>query len=163
MLELLAAAFLIPIAISDAGWRLIPKGLTLAAAAAGLIFHGIYGGLGSALLTMVAGFIIATIFYGLGAIGGGDVKLIAAVGALLGWSLWLTAMEFAIFVAAGMALVQMIYRGAVRQTLRNMGALLVSWSHGGIHSGIHVANPNTIRSPFAVAAAVGVFAALNLH
>jgi hypothetical protein len=57
----------------------------------------------------------------------------------------------------------MIYRGAVRQTLRNMGALLVSWSHGGIHSGIHVANPNTIRSPFAVAAAVGVFAALNLH
>ena len=163
MLEFLVAAFLVPIAINDALWRSVPKIYTVTAAAAGLLFHAVYGGFGSALFAMIAGFVVGMIFYGLGAIGGGDVKVIAAVGALLGWNNWLVAMEVAIFAAALVALAQVLYRGALLQTLRNMGVLVMSWAHGGIHPVINVKNPKAIRSPFAVSAAVGAFVALLLH
>ncbi len=54
---------------------------------AGLLYHGInhgWVGLGLSAAGAILGFAVFLVFYWLGAMGGGDVKLMAAFGALLG-------------------------------------------------------------------------------
>ena len=61
---------------------------------------------GSSVLGLVAGFGVFFVFYALGAMGGGDVKLMAGFGAVLGWSriweasLWTAAVGGLIALAA---------------------------------------------------------------
>jgi len=98
----------------------------------------------------------------LGAIGGGDVKLITAMGALLGFDRWLRAMEIAILAAAVIGIAQAIRRGVLKQTLRNIGEL-VRWLVGKgavAHPLIHVKNQAMVRAPFGVAAALGTVVAI---
>ena len=73
------------------GWdlkaRKIPNALTIPAAAGGLIFHltttGMPG-LKSSALGLATGLGVLLVLYLLGGMGGGDVKLLAALGAWLG-------------------------------------------------------------------------------
>ena len=100
----LILAFVLTAAVGDIRWRKIPRLMTTAAVAAGLIFHLVHGGLGwefaSALIATLIAFGVGLSFFQLGAIGGGDVKLITALGALLGLERWITAMEVAVIAAA---------------------------------------------------------------
>jgi len=48
-------------------------------------------GTGSALMGTVGGFVVFLVFYLLGGMGGGDVKLMAGFGAVLGWERLLEA------------------------------------------------------------------------
>lgn len=77
-------------AVEDLRRRQIPNWIPLAAIAGGLAIafrdHG-WSGAGSSLLGLLAGFAVFFVFYALGAMGGGDVKLMAGFGAVLGWSL----------------------------------------------------------------------------
>lgn len=159
--DALIIAFALTVAVGDVRWRKIPRLLTTTAVAAGLLFHLAHGGFLSALVASLIGFGLGLSFFQLGAIGGGDVKLITAMGALLGFDKWLRAMEIAIVAAAIIGIAQAIRRGVLKQTLRNVGAL-VRWlvGKGGIaHPLIHVKNEAMIRAPFGVAAALGtVFA-----
>lgn len=72
--------------------RTISNWFAIAALAGGVVCHWLaYGwtGLGWALLGAAAGFAIFLVFYLLGGMGGGDVKLMSGFGALLGVSrLW---------------------------------------------------------------------------
>ena len=67
--------------------RRIPNALTFGAAAAALVFHTVTAGV-SGLQTAAFGWIVGTAlflpFFLLGGMGGGDVKLLAALGAWLG-------------------------------------------------------------------------------
>ena len=71
----------------DLRTRRIPNGLTLGAAALALAFHAIDGGLGgvgtSVAGWLVGGALLVPLFW-LGGMGGGDVKLLAALGAWVG-------------------------------------------------------------------------------
>lgn len=79
--------------IEDLRRRQIPNWIPLAGLAGGLAWHlwtgGWRGGLAS-LGGSVGGFVVFLLFYLLGGMGGGDVKLMAGFGAILGWSgvLW---------------------------------------------------------------------------
>lgn len=158
-------AFVVTAAVSDLWVRKIPRALTLVGVVVGLAFHALRGGFVSSLIAMLIGFGVGLSFFWLGAIGGGDVKLITALGALLGVSRWLTAMEVTILVAALIALLQIIRRGAVRQTGSNILELLRSFRHDGIgeHAQINVRNAAMIRSPFGVSAAIGTILALAVR
>ena len=72
---------------TDCRWRLIKNLLTLPAIALGLVLHltiSGWPGLVSALLGMSAGVALMLIPFVFGQMGGGDVKLMAALGSLLG-------------------------------------------------------------------------------
>jgi prepilin peptidase CpaA len=153
----LILAFVLTVAVSDIRWRKIPRWLTTTAALAGLGYHALFGGIVSAVIATLIAFGIGLSFFQLGAIGGGDVKLITALGALLGLDRWLLAMEIAVIAAALLGVVQALRRGVFRQMLRNIGVLL-KWllGKGGIpHPSINVRNQAMVRAPFGVAAALG--------
>ncbi|HXE89931.1 MAG TPA: A24 family peptidase [Terriglobales bacterium] len=155
-------AFVVTCAIGDARWRKIPRAFTTCGVVAGLAFHLWSGGLASAAAAAFLGFAVGLAFFQLGAIGGGDVKLMAALGALLGLQPWLVAMQIAVFVAALMAVAQIFRRGAWRQTLENMREILRALKAQGLraHPVLHVKNAAMIRAPFGVAAACGTLFAL---
>lgn len=160
--HILVIAFALTAATGDVRFRKIPRAFTTAGLAAGLLFHVIYGGFASAAAATIVAFAIGVALFQLGAIGGGDVKLIVALGAMLGFKPWLFAMEMAVFTAGAMALVQVVHRGKVRQTLTNVGQTLrwVASRGAKAHPVINVNNPAMLRAPFGVAAAVGTVLAV---
>jgi prepilin peptidase CpaA len=83
-------------------WRFkIYNVLTLPLLLSGLVYHflvGGTGGLAASLLGAVFGFAVLLLFYVMGGMGAGDVKLMAAVGAWLGLPL-----IFYVFIASSLA------------------------------------------------------------
>jgi prepilin peptidase CpaA len=61
-----------------------------------------------------------------GAIGGGDVKLFAAIGALLGPSVGFEAQLYVLVMAALIAPAKLAYDGSLWRALHNMAALLAN-------------------------------------
>src|SRR5262245_54515515 len=106
MWQSLIIAFVVAVAACDIVWRQIPRYLTATAFVVGLIFHAVFGGIGSALLASAVATIMGVAFFRIGAIGGGDLKLLICLGAILGLADWLVAMNVAVLFAALMALVQ---------------------------------------------------------
>jgi len=160
--DALVAAFAIAAAVSDLRWHRIPRSFNLFGFAIGLLFHAVYGQFLETLQAAFVAFAVGLILFSIGAIGGGDVKLMTALGAMLGLHPWLRAMLFAIFAAAVMSLVQVVGHGLVRQTLRNMGQVLLNLVRGGLvaHPVVNVKNPAMLRTPFGAAAAFGVLVVL---
>lgn len=98
------------VATAEDLWRRqISNPIPVAGLVAGFVYHGVqsgWRGLLEALAGAVLGFVVFLIFYVLGGMGGGDVKLMAAFGALLGWrgvlwaSLWTAAAGGVLALAA---------------------------------------------------------------
>jgi len=157
----IVVAFALTAAVCDVRSGIIPRQLTLFGLLCGLLIHAIVGGFASALIAAVVGFAVGLTFFQLGAIGGGDVKLITALGALLGLKSWMVAMEVAVMMAALMALLEVTRRGLFRRTCRNVYEICKSLYNFGFraHPHINVNNLSMVRTPFGVAAAFGtVFA-----
>ena len=159
----LLAAVLIPAAIIDWRTEKVPNHLTFPAIAAGLLFWAIVGlstdGLGgaggnllAALLGFACGFVPFAILWLGGGIGGGDVKLMGAVGAIsASWQVVLSTAVYGLILAAVWAVALMIRHGMVRRTLGRI------WS-AALHTGGGVkAEPvsDSPTVPFAAALAVG--------
>lgn len=74
------------------------------------------------LVNSVAGCLLGTVILGIpyvaGGIGRGDVKLAAAIGALIGWNYLLWAMFYSTLVGGIMALSYAIWRGELLDTLK---------------------------------------------
>jgi prepilin peptidase CpaA len=104
--------------IEDLGWRRISNWTSGGAVVAGLIVHltqkGWSGALHS-LLGAVIGFSVFLIFYLLGGMGGGDLKLMAGFGALLGDGHILWAALFTAMSGGVMAVVYLVVRAVVRR------------------------------------------------
>lgn len=160
--KLAVIAFVVTVAVADFRWRKIPRSLTVPAFFAGLVYHWAAGHFLDALGAAALGFAVGMALFTLGAIAGGDVKLLTALGALLGFSVWTKAMELAIFAAAGVAVIQIIRHRVARQTLHNLGEILQSLFTSGFreHPVLNVRNPATLRSPFGLAAAIGTVIAV---
>jgi prepilin peptidase CpaA len=119
----------------DLRTRRIPNWLTFGAAAAGIVFHAATGGM-PGLQFSGAGWVVGAacliVPYALGGMGGGDVKLVGALGAWLGAgdTFWL-AMYTGIAGAIA-AVVVSAWHGYLRQALSNVWLLLVHWRVNGL-------------------------------
>ncbi len=119
-------------AVTDNRTGRIPNWLTLPAAVLGVALHAALAGTGSAvssLLGLLLAVAVPAILYLISqgrAIGGGDVKLFAALGALLGPTLGLEA-EFGAFVLlTAFALIQLAFRGQLLRVIGNVANLVVN-------------------------------------
>jgi prepilin peptidase CpaA len=131
---LIVASALLVVVLVVASWtdvtaRRIPNWLTVSAIVAGLTVRAWIGlvPLGSGALGLAVACLLALPFFATGVLGGGDAKLLMAVGAFMGpvdiaWA------SLVIAVVGGLiALIEAARRGILVPTLASCGLLIVSW------------------------------------
>jgi prepilin peptidase CpaA len=149
-------------AIWDIRTRRIPNPLVVTGAVAGLLGNfWLWGWVGarSSLLGLLFGGALFLLPFLLQGKGGGDVKLMAAVGALAG-----PGNIFVIFVLVAisggvMALALLLWKGGLLRALRNVGFIFSELLHGRApHHGrpeLSIDHPQSVRLPYGVAIAAG--------
>lgn len=112
------AALTMVAAVTDFRSRRLPNWLTVPALAAALLTHTImngFTGLGFSLLGFASGFGVLLILWLIGGAGGGDVKLMSALGAWLGatltWRVFLASTAIAALATAAMLMAGLLSRG----------------------------------------------------
>lgn len=156
------AAFALALAGSatDIRSRRIPNFLTLPGILFGLMLHLFLGGWKALALSAAAGLLCGVLFFVFwlaGGMGAGDVKLITAVGCIAGLSHAAYLLIFTALAGGMMAIVLALYRGRLRETICNMGALVLHHRFEGLapHPELNISNAKTLRLPYAVAIAGG--------
>lgn len=115
-------------AITDLRSGLIPNRLTVPVLVLAIAAHGLalgWDGAGLALLGALICGATPFLFHRLGAMGGGDVKLFAALGAVAGPGMGLEIQLLSMTAAFVWGLCVMAYRGRLIETLRNVGRVFV--------------------------------------
>ena len=148
-----------------AGWmdwrsRRIPNWLTVPGLLLGVAANSVaagWTGAKSALLGAGLGLALLLPFVLVRSLGAGDWKLVGAIGAFLGPGPLVVVLMGTVFVAGGMALVLIIVKKRVRQTMRNIGRILAALL--SLHlpgQELTLDNPESLKVPFGVAVAVTV-------
>ncbi|MHC4180251.1 MAG: A24 family peptidase [Planctomycetota bacterium] len=131
--NVVAASAVSAAAVVDVREYRVPNILTIPLLLAGFAYYSLAGGLSGlqmSLLGAFCGFISLVLAYGIGILGAGDVKLMAAVGAWLG----LGAIIAVVIIAAGAAVVYSfgatLVRGVdwTRRPWKTMGRNLTLWA-----------------------------------
>jgi len=158
-------------AILAAVWDLrqgrIPNPLVYAAMVAGLLLRvgvaGWHAMLDGVLAGLVAGGLFFLLFLVRG-MGGGDVKLITAVGCWVGIRQLPAVLLISALAGGVMAVGYMIAYRQIGRTLRNLAALCRFHLVFGLqpHPEISLVNPKAIRIPYAVAIAAGTLYAFGV-
>jgi prepilin peptidase CpaA len=110
---ILAAGVAVVAAVCDIRWRRIPNWITVPAIVSGVALHMVrsgWHGLATSLWGMVIGGGILLVFYILGGMGAGDVKLMGGIGALLGPRLVLAALVLTGIAGGFMAMGKLVAR-----------------------------------------------------
>lgn len=148
-----------------AGWtdlrsRRIPNWLTVPGLLIGMAANvalGGWTGLKVSLMGAGLGLVLLLPFVLLRSLGAGDWKLAGALGAFTGPSRLIDLLLGSVFVAGVMALALVIYKGRVRQTMRNIGHILVSLVTFQLPgSRVSLDNPDALKVPYGVALAFTV-------
>ncbi|MBI4471540.1 MAG: prepilin peptidase [Acidobacteria bacterium] len=165
-IQLVLIAVVLAAAWSDLKTRRIPNWITVPGAVLGVLLQSVYGGVNGAISSLTGaavGFAVFMVLYITGGMGAGDVKLFAAVGALVGLESLLLVFVFTGLLGGIAAVVLSAYRGRLRQTLRRTGALLIDlgrfrWQevrNAGVSAG-----PNALRLPYGAVIAGGTLVSL---
>jgi len=132
----LVATLLVWAAWIDGRELRVPNWLTFPMAFAGLLYNLFAGGflgqgdqigLTGSLLGLVTGLLCLLPLYAVGGMGAGDVKLMAGVGAWLGWQITLTAFLVSTVVGAVMAVAMVLHKRAAVKHWANAMTILQEW------------------------------------
>jgi prepilin peptidase CpaA len=154
-------------AITDVRSARLPNRLTYSAVIAALVLRTAlsgWSGVKSGFIGVgIAGGLFC-VFYIMGAMGGGDMKMMAAVGAWVGRTHVLTVLVSIALAGGVLALVSVIVNKNLIQTVRNAARLVLYRFNAGLepHPEMNVQAPGSRRVPFGVAIAMGtLFCAAN--
>ena len=138
--EVLLLVLVLVASVYDVRYRRIPNWLTASGALAGLILNAFletpapavlsFAGLLFALKGLGLAFGVYLLLYAIRAMGAGDVKLMAAVGALVGAQNWFGIFLVAAILGGVTALVMSLARGRLKKTLWNVGFIFSEMQHG---------------------------------
>ncbi len=167
-LQVVLAAVVLVAAVTDLRSRKIPNWLTLAGVLAGILLNSFLAvdryNWRSALFGMGLAFLVYFPLYLLRGMGAGDVKLMAAVGALVGPANW-----FAIFILSNVlggvaAVLLLLSRGRLWGVLHNVGYMLNELLHFRPpylrKEELDLRSPKATTMPHGVAIAMGSLAFL---
>ena len=131
-LSIISAAFLIPLAVVisyyDVCYRRIPNPFVLATLIAGILINASLGGSHGAVSSLggcLIGFTLMFVLHVFGAMGAGDVKLFAAIGALTGANLILPTFLIVTLTGGVLGVVSMIRAGQLKFTMMRVFQILV--------------------------------------
>ena len=148
-----------------AGWtdwrsRRIPNWLTVPALLLGIAANSLalgWSGAKESLLGAGLGLGLLLPFVLIRSLGGGDWKLVGALGAFLGPPRLIAVLVVTIFVAGAMAVVLVVWKRRVGHTLRNLGRMLAALFTLHLPGPeVSLDNPESLKVPFGVAVAVAV-------
>lgn len=111
--------------ITDVRSRRVPNVLTVPALIVALFSwfpDGGVGGVGLALGCALATLVVGLLFQSAGVVGGGDVKLLAAVAAFSGWALFRELLIWTALVGGAVALLVLAYYRALLPLLREVAS-----------------------------------------
>ncbi|MCI5208700.1 MAG: prepilin peptidase [Candidatus Electrothrix sp. ATG2] len=151
--------------VIDLSHHRIPNQLTCPTLLVALLMYSLNSGVDGLLFSLsgaAMGFVVFFLPYLMGAVGAGDVKLMTAVGAVLGFHQTVAALLLIALAGGGLALGHMLYRGTAKETFSRMVKMV--WL--GLTLVVH-RDPSLLQVdkkklhqdgiPFAVAITAGVY------
>ena len=158
------AILVVTAAIFDIWSRTIPNWLALMGLAAGIGGSIYFGRITDSLLGFGLALFVYLLFYVLRAMGGGDVKLMAAIGSIAGPQNWLILFVLTAFFGGVAAILVLIWTGGLWRAVRNIGHILMSLGQGRAphrsREELNVDSPKAVTLPHGVAIALGSLAFL---
>jgi prepilin peptidase CpaA len=160
--------------VYDVRYRRIPNWLTVTGVVIGVALNGFLdqgrpGLFVGSLLGLAIGFGVYFVLYALHAMGAGDVKLMAAIGAIVGWPDWFGIFIITAIIGGIMALILVVARGRLKKTFWNV-AFILSELKGGRPAymrkeELDVKSPKALGLPHGAVIAVGTlfFLAMAAH
>jgi prepilin peptidase CpaA len=159
-------ALILPTLLALAGgwtdWRSrrIPNWLTVPGLVLGIAvnswLHG-WPGAKASLLGAGLGLAMLLPFVLIRSLGAGDWKFVGALGAFLGPENLLTVLVLGILVNGVMALIMIVRKKRLRETLRNLGRMLAAFLTMHLPGpDLTLDNPDLVKVPFGVAVAIAV-------
>ena len=153
---------LVPLAASviyhDVRYRRIPNMLVLIALVAGLTINTVFGGwhgLGNSALGLGVAFIPMLLLHIFGAMGAGDVKLMGAVGSILGVALMPITLVLVVMVGGALAIFTTLRAGTMFTTLHGVLRIFVGILPGWEMPRFAMAPDRRHTIPYGVAIMVG--------
>lgn len=107
----------------------IPNKITVPAIVAGVVLSTVYygfSGLKTSLIGFLVGFLIFLIPFIMGGMGAGDVKLMAAIGAVMGVKFVLWTFVYTAIVGGLIAIGYGVYKRGIRASLKLFGGFILS-------------------------------------
>jgi prepilin peptidase CpaA len=153
LFELIPVAVATTAAACDVRWRRIPNWLTLSAFVAGVLLHVLRAGVGGVPLALggaALGLCILLPFYFVHAMGAGDVKLLASIGALVGPQALVSVAIYAAVVGGAISVVMLARRGRLQLSLAEIMTRPTQLTRSGA------------TAPYSVAIACGVYMSMLL-
>jgi prepilin peptidase CpaA len=158
---LLPALFAAIAGFTDWRSRRIPNWLTVCGLLLGIVVNSLtrgWPGARDSLLGASLGLALLLPFVLMRSLGAGDWKLVGALGAFLGPSHLITVLFATVLVAGLMALILVIWKRRMTQTLRNIAHMIAAvFSFHLPGPEVSLDNPEALKIPFGVAAAIAVF------
>jgi len=155
--------------VYDARYRKIPNWLSLSGLILGLGINTLlsgWGGLGDAALGFGLAMLVYTPLYLIRGMGAGDVKLMAAIGAIVGPHDWLGIFIATALVGGVVSITAIIIKKRGRQTFLNLTVILSELLQfrrpAKADARLDVRNPSAFRMPHALNIAAGCLAFLYL-
>ncbi len=164
-----SSALLVPLAVIityyDVRYRRIPNAFVLAALLGGLSINFLFNGLSGALSSLggcAVGFGLMIVLHIFGAMGAGDVKLFAAIGAVVGASLVLPTFFVVILTGGLLAVVSMLRARRVVVTMQRVLMIFVGLLPGWRLPRFAVPADKRLTIPYGVAITLGSLISLAL-
>ena len=154
--------------VSDVRTRRIPNLLTFGTAFAAFVFHGVSGGpaaLWQSITGWMTGVALFLPFFVLRGLGGGDVKLLAAIGAWVGPSFAAWTAMYASLAGGAMGLIVAFARGYLWIAISNLWSMVSFWRVAGLkpYPGLTLDTAGGPRLAYAIPIAVGAMVTIWLR